>query len=175
VIKKLKLLPLILVPLLLFGGGYAFASGSLPGGVNVPFLPKPAATPDAAAAAAEAAKPKPAVPVTTGERVVNLADAPNMHYLKTEVVLSVALGKDQTPPTDAATFKTAQEEQVAGLAQVMPAIQDIITTELTRRTSAEVASAEGKDKLKADLLDRINQLPLEHPVTAVYFTQFVVQ
>jgi flagellar FliL protein len=176
-IKRLKLLPLLILSVLCLGLGYGLASGSLPVGVQLPFLPAArAATSDAVATKAKAKEPDPAPGLTlsTKERVVTLADPQQLRYLKTEVVLEFELSKDQKPASGDA-YKKAQDELAKELAPVMPAIEDAITTELAKRTAADIATSSGKERLKADLLDRLNRLPLERQITNVYFTQFIIQ
>lgn len=177
-IRKLKLVVILLVPILLLGGGsYAIWSGtvtasSLP--VKLPFIPTPTPTEAQALKAAKKKAEEPGITLSTKERVVTLADTQALRYLKTEVVLEFETGKEETVPTGEA-YKKAQEELGKELTPVLPAIEDTITRALTSRTSSEMASPDGKDKLKVELLGKINQLPLERHVKNIYFTQFIIQ
>ena len=54
-------------------------------------------------------------------------------------------------------------------------IRDGLVTLLTSKTSEDVASAEGKDKLRSEIKDLINEVLKKQEVRRVYFTQFVVQ
>ena len=109
------------------------------------------------------------------ERVVNLADPGGRKYLK--VAMSVEFA------TDAAEFRRASPEQRQEkqaefdkkIAPLVPLIDDAILTVLTARTSAELSTAEGKQRLKEEIKERLNRILGREQVTNVYFTQFVMQ
>ena len=54
-------------------------------------------------------------------------------------------------------------------------IEDAITTIVTRHTSADIATPEGKDALKAEIKKAVEQLIHEPHVTRVLFTNFITQ
>jgi len=63
------------------------------------------------------------------------------------------------------------------MAKRMPMVKDIIIELLSRKTGEEVLTATGRETLKQELVDGINDaLAFDEPaVVAVYFIEFVVQ
>lgn len=125
---------------------------------------------EAAPAKAEKAKPKKkeaATPPTfmpLEAVVVNLADPGSTRYAQVGITLQVE---------DA---KTADEVK-----KFMPAIRNGILMAISRRTAEELLSAEGKEKLAAEILDLVQKTagmePYKgySPVEAVLFSSIIVQ
>ncbi len=89
--------------------------------------------------------------------VLNLADADQRSYLR----VGIDLGLNQE----------AKHEEAAPVAQV----RDIILGVLAEAKMAELMSAEGKKKLKEDLLRTLQERVPQLGVEAVYFTEFLIQ
>lgn len=119
----------------------------------------------------------PSLPYVTRERVVNLADKGGYRYLKIEVVLDVAIPHskpgDKAPKGEAA--KKLQEELTVELAPLKARLEDAITTTLTSKTSEELMTSEGKQRLKDELRAKLDRVSADYPITGVYFTQFIIQ
>lgn len=190
---------LILIPVVLLGGlagaGFLLAP-KLAGGplsIKISTGATESATPAAAAdgARAEAGKTDvrldparaerklqeyPILPFATRERVVNLADKGGFRYLKVEVVLDVVVPHskpgDKLPKGEA--IQALQKEIDAELALVKPRFEDAINSTLASKTSEELMSSEGKQRLRDELRAKLDRLS-ETPVVAVYFTQFIIQ
>jgi flagellar FliL protein len=64
-----------------------------------------------------------------------------------------------------------------GMAEKEPMLRDAIIRVFVSKKSAEVLSGEGKDRLKEELVEGINEaLAFDEPVvTNIYFTEFIVQ
>ena len=93
-----------------------------------------------------------------GTFVVNLADKDADRYLKVTVILEV------------------ENEQVKQeVEKRLPQIKDSITTLLFTKTSRELKTAEGVEKLKEEILRRVNAILPLGGVKNVYFTDFVIQ
>jgi len=93
-----------------------------------------------------------------GTFVVNLADKDADRYLKVTIILEV------------------ENEQVKQeVEKRLPQIKDSITTLLFTRTSKELKTAEGVEKLKEEILRRVNAILPLGGVKNVYFTDFVIQ
>jgi len=129
-------------------------------------------------------KPKVGMMYPLRDRVVNLADAGVMRYLKTTIVLEMAdySGKEAAKGEE---YKKKQEELKHHMLGTTPVIEDEITSVLTSKTSAELMSAEGKQKLREELRARLNKA-LDKPgahkdpkekeeVLTVYFSDFIIQ
>ncbi len=93
-----------------------------------------------------------------GTFVVNLADKDADRYLKVTIILEI------------------ENEQVKQeVEKRLPQIKDSITTLLFTKTSRELKTAEGVEKLKEEILRRVNAILPLGGVKNVYFTDFVIQ
>ncbi len=93
-----------------------------------------------------------------GTFVVNLADKDADRYLKVTVILEI------------------ENEQIKQeVEKRLPQIKDSITTLLFTKTSRELKTAEGVEKLKEEILRRVNAILPLGGVKNVYFTDFVIQ
>jgi flagellar FliL protein len=93
-----------------------------------------------------------------GTFVVNLSDKDADRYLKVTVILEI------------------ENEQVKQeVEKRLPQIKDSITTLLLTKTSRELRTAEGVERLKEEILRRVNAILPLGGVKNVYFTDFVIQ
>lgn len=93
--------------------------------------------------------------------LVNLADKDGSRYVKTSIRLLV-------------TSKESAETITKG-ETLMPRMRDTILTLLSTRTAEEMTSNEGKEKLKKEILEKVNEYLPEEGAQEVFFTDFVVQ
>ncbi len=168
---------LVALPLVLVLGGAGFfllgAAGAAPFVLNI--------TINQPAESGKSASEEHHMTVSLGERVVNLADPGGYRYLKVEVVVEVAVDE-----------KTYQKLTASGggghgggggetdplraeLEHQWPKIQDALTMVLTSKTSDQLLTPEGKEELKAELLEQLQPAFGDYHITAVYLTQFVIQ
>jgi len=113
--------------------------------------------------------------VDTGSKIVNLVDPTGRKYLRVGVVLEFA-------PTDPKYFEMNEEEKTAYVTTFnkemesrLPVINDILITLFANQTFEKVYTAEGKEHLRQQIKELINQQIPEYHVIYVYFTEFVVQ
>ena len=113
--------------------------------------------------------------VDTGSKIVNLVDPTGRKYLRVGVVLEFA-------PSDPKYFEMSEEEQKAYVTTFnkkmesrLPVINDILITLFASQTFEKVYTAEGKEHLRQQIKELINQQIPEYHVISVYFTEFVVQ
>ncbi|NPA74104.1 MAG: flagellar basal body-associated protein FliL [Epsilonproteobacteria bacterium] len=66
-------------------------------------------------------------------------------------------------------------ELTAELDKKKPLIRDIVIRTLTSKTFQEVSTGKGKEKLKDELVDRINSVLADGNIKNIFFTEFVVQ
>ncbi len=66
-------------------------------------------------------------------------------------------------------------ELTAELDKKKPLIRDIVIRTLSSKTFQEVSTNRGKEKLKDELVDRINAVLADGQVKNIFFTEFVVQ
>lgn len=90
--------------------------------------------------------------------IVNLADAPEIRYLKLTVKLEV----------DAA-------DPAGELGPRVPQIRDTILVLLSSKDAAAVKTPQGKFQLRDEITKRINDVLPKALVRTAYFTEFVVQ
>lgn len=165
-----------LLPVLLLIGGLVLGMGSVVAGAQVsggslPFM-KPAEV---------AASKKPEVHSASGftyptkERIVNLADAGMLRYLKVTVVLEVTDPEFKGPMPKGDEYKKKADELAKELKPMQPIIDDTITAVLTAKTAADIMTPDGKQRLKDEIKDRLNKKLGEERVLSVYLTDFVIQ
>ncbi len=146
--RGLKLLLLAAVALLLVsGGGLAY--------LLLTDDPSAAGSP---AGAKEEAKTAPGATMSLEPFLINLADQETRRYLK----IRVELGVDQD--------KTVKE-----LEKVLPRIRDAFILLLGSKTFKDLATPEGKLRLKEEMLTQLALIPGGKKVREIYFTEFVAQ
>lgn len=90
--------------------------------------------------------------------IVNLLSDSGSRFLKTKVELELN--------TEALTPEIDKKK---------PLIRDIIVRTLSSKTFEEVSTIKGKDRLKDEIVDRINEVLADGHLKNIYFTDFVVQ
>lgn len=170
--KHLRLILIVVGVVAVLGAVGVFALPRLlPGGVHVQVG-------DPAPAAAAAGTPVPVeagVPVTLGERIVNLADPGGFRYLKIEIVLSLSEPGVNGSSLTGDKLTAAQAKLDVRMEPIKPQIQDILTSVLTAKTVAQVSTPEGKEQLRQELISRLQPLFTEQQIDGLYFAQFVIQ
>jgi flagellar FliL protein len=127
-------------------------------------------------------KPKVGMMLPMRERIVNLADPGVMRYLKISVVLEMADHSGKEPPKGE-KYKEAQDHLKKELGGTLPLIEDELTGILSSKSSAELMSPDGKQRLRDDIKVRVNRAleKLSHDpkereeVLSVYFSDFIIQ
>lgn len=126
--------------------------------------------------------------VDLGDFILNLCDEAQKKYLKVNVAIEVSQKEGDFPevteapksgghghgaaPAPADPMEKIQKE----MAQFKPAIRDAVITNLSSKTSAELASAAGKELAKEQISNDINSiLGGEREVLRVSFGQFIIQ
>lgn len=147
--KKKLIIIAAVVLVLIIGGGAAFF---LLGGEEEKVDPEA----EAAAMAVKAKAVGPMVNIDTF--IVNILDDEENRYLKAAITIEV----------DAPT--TADE-----ITSRLPQIQDAILLLIGNKTFGELRDMQGKMQLRAELINRLNELLDKGKVKRIYFTDFVVQ
>jgi len=157
-----KLVLLLAVVLLAGGGAAAYFAGLVPlgkgsahegdeaaaGGASGHGAPAGGAGGLAAAGAMRALDPF----------LANLADESGTRYLKMSLQVEF-VGPEPPPALDAR----------------MPQIRDVILTLVTSKTFADIRTPDGKERLREDVIERIDHVLQQPAVKSVYFTEFIVQ
>jgi flagellar FliL protein len=93
--------------------------------------------------------------------LVNLADKDVSRYLRATIRVVVA------------NKETA--EKITSGEVLVSKIRDAILNILCTKISADIVTSEGKEKLKKEILQKLNSFIPEEPAQDVFFTDFVVQ
>ena len=126
--------------------------------------------------------------VDLGDFILNLCDETQKKYLKVNVAIEVTQ-KDTDFPKEVEAPKSGGHGHGAApapvdpmeaiqkeMSQYKPAIRDAVITNLSSKTSTELASAAGKELAKEQIADDINSiLAGEREVLRVSFGQFIIQ
>ena len=126
------------------------------------------------------------VVVDLGDFILNLADEGERHYLKTNVALEIS--KSEEPVVEekkgghgghgghGAPAEPQQSELEKRLTEYKPAIRDAVITNLSSKTSVELATVAGKELAKEQILSAVNGiLAGQNEVLRVSFGQFIIQ
>ena len=129
--------------------------------------------------------------VDLGDFILNLCDESQKKYLKVNVAIEVSKKDTDFPEVDETAAKSGGHgghgEAAAPAADPMeaiqnemnqykPAIRDAVITNLSSKTSAELATAAGKELAKEQITNDINSiLGGEREVLRVSFGQFIIQ
>ncbi len=90
--------------------------------------------------------------------IVNLLSQGGSRFLKTKMDLELS-----------------SQELTTELDKKKPLIRDIVIRTLSSKTFQEVSTNRGKEKLKDELVDKINAVLADGRVKNIFFTEFVVQ
>ena len=91
--------------------------------------------------------------------IVNLLSESGSRFLKTKIDLELSDGEQVTAEID----------------KKKSLIRDIIIRSLSAKTFEEVSTIKGKDRLKDEIVERINEVLVDGFIKNIYFTDFVVQ
>lgn len=116
------------------------------------------AEPRGEAEAKPGAAPSPGAMFDLEPFIVNLADSPEIRYLKLTVKLEVE-----------------NETGVADLSARVPQVRDTILILLSSKDSSTIRTPQGKFQLRDEITQRVNGLLPKPAVRSAYFTDFVVQ
>ena len=110
-----------------------------------------------------------------GTKVINLADPGGRRYLKVGIVLEFA-------PHDTAWYTMATEQRAelqalfeSEMATKQGVIEDLVKSIISSKSFEQVYTLEGKEALRQEIINRINQMLPAQLVMYVYFHEYVVQ
>lgn len=128
----------------------------------------------------EPLKPGQGVMFNMSTKIINLADPSGRKYIRLTIVLEFA------PPKEATTAKSsgsghgaeaasATDDFAAQINARMPIMDDAVITLLSTKSFDELYTAEGKERLRQELMQAIAERVPEYSLISIYFTEFVVQ
>jgi flagellar basal body-associated protein FliL len=108
-------------------------------------------------------------------KIINLVDPGGRKYIRLTVVVEFA-------PDNPEYESLPEEEKTAYLTEFnaklnarMPIMDDTVITLLSTKTYEELYTADGKEKLRTQILDILTEKLPDFHIMAIYFTEFVVQ
>ncbi len=90
--------------------------------------------------------------------IVNLLSQSGRRYLKTTLNLEIS-----------------NEALQAEIDLKKAVIKDTVITVLSQKTIEEISTTKGKEKLKEELMERLNEFLVDGQVVNIFFTDFVIQ
>jgi flagellar FliL protein len=113
--------------------------------------------------------------VNMSSKIINLVDPTGRKYIRITVVVEVAPDDptyDTMPEEEKTTYLTAFTDE---LNTKMPIMDDTVVTLLSTKTYDDLYTADGKEKLRAEIMDDLSKKLPELHLISIYFTEFVVQ
>lgn len=107
--------------------------------------------------------------------VVNLAEPGGLRYLQVAIVLEFWPLIENYYDLEAEAKALAEDEFKASIDEWRPVIDDLVMTTLSSKTYNDIATIDGKEALKSELMVAINEMMGYEGVINVYFTNFLIQ
>lgn len=124
-------------------------------------------------------KPGEGMLVNMSTKIINLADPGGRKYIRLTVVLEFApplhIGGETDKPAAHGEEVDPNAEFLESINAYIPQMDDIVITLLSTKTYEQLYTAEGKEALRQEIMNEINQRVEVVDVISVYFTEFVVQ
>jgi len=140
--------------------------------------PATAAAENAAVPAAPAPKAVPVPQLAINNRVFNLSGATTGYkYVKLSLIVDFTDDKGDFAKAKGDALKKAEDTFAADHTGALNAFNDILTSTVSNKTAADLASPSGKEALRQDLIARFNQALAGsgERVSYVIFSDFVMQ
>jgi len=140
--------------------------------------PATAAGAQGGAAAVPAPKAVPGPQLTISNRVFNLAgNSSGYKYVKLSLVVQFADEKGEYAKAKGDALKKLQDAFQTEHPAALSAFNDILTTTVSSKTAADLATTQGKENLRQELISKFNQALAgsSDRVTYVIFADFVMQ
>ena len=108
-------------------------------------------------------------------KIINLVDPGGRRYIRLTIVVEFAPDDPEyatLPEEEKTAYLTAFQEK---LNTKLPILDDTVITLLSTKTYEDLYTAEGKEKLRMEIIDILSKKLVDLHIIAVYFTEFVVQ
>ncbi len=113
--------------------------------------------------------------VDMSTKIINLVDPGGRKYIRVTIVVEVAPDNPEyklLPEEEKNHYLTEFENEMATL---MPIMDDTVITLLSTKTYDELYTAEGKEKLRTEIMETLSHKLHDLHIISIYFTEFVVQ
>lgn len=108
-------------------------------------------------------------------KIINLVDPTGRRYIRVTIVAEFAPDNPEyltLPEEEKAAYLTAFEEK---LNSRLPIMDDTVITLLSTKTYEDLYTAEGKEKLRTEIMETLAEKLVDLQIISIYFTEFVVQ
>lgn len=108
-------------------------------------------------------------------KIINLVDPTGRRYIRVTIVAEFAPDNPEyttLPEEEKAAYLTAFEEK---LNSRLPIMDDTVITLLSTKTYEDLYTAEGKEKLRMEIMELLSKKLVDLHILSIYFTEFVVQ
>jgi flagellar FliL protein len=108
-------------------------------------------------------------------KIINLVDPTGRKYIRVTIVAEFAPDNPEymsLPEEEKAAYLTEFEEK---LNSRLPIMDDTVITLLSTKTYEDLYTAEGKEKLRMEIMDTLSKKLVDLHLISIYFTEFVVQ
>ena len=115
------------------------------------------------------------VMVNMSTKIINLMDPTGRRYIRVTLVVEFAPDNPEyasLPEEEKTAYLTSFEEK---LNLRLPIMDDTIITLLSTKTYEDLYTAEGKEKLRGEIMNTLSQKLPDLHIISIYFTEFVVQ
>ena len=113
--------------------------------------------------------------VNMSTKIINLVDPGGNKYIRLTVVVEFAPDNpeyESLPEEEKTAYLTALEEK---LNSRLPIMDDTVITLLSTKSYEDLYTAEGKEKLRMEIMNTLSQKLPDLHILSIYFTEFVVQ
>lgn len=175
--RVLIIIILIATSLLSIGTAYImFAPDALPKPFRLlyDFNPPTAEEITPEATEPEVVEPGKGIIVAAGTKIVNLNGTAGNKYIRVTVSLEFNPTNPEYAKLNAEEKATYLTEFNTEISHKMAIIDDTIITSISLKTFDNLYTADGKEALRNELLEKLNHRIEEPKIIAVYFTEFVI-
>ncbi|MHC1782788.1 MAG: flagellar basal body-associated protein FliL [Anaerolineaceae bacterium] len=111
----------------------------------------------------------------TGTKIVNLAESGGKKFIRVTATLEFSYDKAAVEAMEEEEKTVFMSEFTGDLNSKLPVIDDVIVTTLSTKDYQSVYTSEGKELLRQQIIEAVNQRLPEYRVIYVYFKEFVMQ
>jgi flagellar FliL protein len=140
-----------------------------------PAAAEPAAGESTAAETTHEYIPGEGIMLNMSTKIINLVDPTGRRYIRVTVVAEFAPDNPEytsLPEEEKTAYLTTFEEK---LNSRLPIMDDTVITLLSTKTYEDLYTAEGKEKLRMEIMDTLSKKLIDLHIISIYFTEFVVQ
>jgi len=108
-------------------------------------------------------------------KIINLVDPTGRKYIRVTIVAEFAPDNpeyESLPEEEKEAYLLEFEEK---LNSRLPIMDDTVITLLSTKTYEDLYTAEGKEKLRAEIMQILSEKLVDLHIISIYFTEFVVQ